>query len=108
MMETILIVDDDADCRLLLQKPDILLLDEPTNHLDLDMRLALSEALLAFDGALVLVSHDRHLLRVTCDQLVLVHGETSAMTWLRDQTHLELPEVEAVIPESGRWQEWHL
>ncbi|WP_295881681.1 ATP-binding cassette domain-containing protein [uncultured Thiohalocapsa sp.] len=54
------------------QRPNLLLLDEPTNHLDLDMRLALSEALLGFDGALVLVSHDRHLLRVTCDTLLLV------------------------------------
>ena len=56
------------------QRPNLLLLDEPTNHLDLDMRLALSEALLGFDGALVLVSHDRHLLRVTCDTLLLVDG----------------------------------
>jgi ATP-binding cassette subfamily F protein 3 len=54
------------------QRPSLLLLDEPTNHLDLDMRLALSEALLGFGGALVLVSHDRHLLRVTCDTLLLV------------------------------------
>ncbi len=54
------------------QRPSLLLLDEPTNHLDLDMRLALSEALLGFDGALVLVSHDRHLLRTTCDTLLLV------------------------------------
>jgi ATP-binding cassette subfamily F protein 3 len=56
------------------QRPNLLLLDEPTNHLDLDMRLALSEALLDFSGALVLVSHDRHLLRVTCDTLLLVDG----------------------------------
>jgi ATP-binding cassette, subfamily F, member 3 len=56
------------------QRPNLLLLDEPTNHLDLDMRLALSEALLGFGGALVLVSHDRHLLRVTCDTLLLVNG----------------------------------
>ena len=56
------------------QRPNLLLLDEPTNHLDLDMRLALSEALLGFEGALVLVSHDRHLLRVTCDTLLLVDG----------------------------------
>ncbi|NBC12199.1 MAG: ATP-binding cassette domain-containing protein [Gammaproteobacteria bacterium] len=56
------------------QRPNLLLLDEPTNHLDLDMRLALSEALLGFGGALVLVSHDRHLLRVTCDTLLLVDG----------------------------------
>jgi ATP-binding cassette subfamily F protein 3 len=60
------------------QRPNLLLLDEPTNHLDLDMRLALSEALLGFDGALVLVSHDRHLLRVTCDTLLLVDAGTAA------------------------------
>jgi ATP-binding cassette subfamily F protein 3 len=44
-----------------------LLLDEPTNHLDLDMREALADALAGFDGALVLVSHDRHLLGMVCD-----------------------------------------
>ena len=60
------------------QRPNLLLLDEPTNHLDLDMRLALSEALLGFDGALVLVSHDRHLLRVTCDTLLLVDAGAAA------------------------------
>ncbi len=59
---------------LVYQKPNLLLLDEPTNHLDLEMRLALAEALQDFAGAMVIVSHDRHLLRVTCDQLVLVHG----------------------------------
>lgn len=52
--------------------PNLLLLDEPTNHLDLDMRYALSTALQAFDGAVVLISHDRHLLRVCCDKLLLV------------------------------------
>ena len=55
-------------------RPNLLLLDEPTNHLDLEMRLALAEALQGFDGALVLVSHDRHLLRVTADTLLLVDG----------------------------------
>jgi len=48
-------------------KPNLLLLDEPTNHLDLEMREALADALAGFDGALVLVSHDRHLLGMVCD-----------------------------------------
>jgi ATP-binding cassette subfamily F protein 3 len=55
-------------------RPNLLLLDEPTNHLDLEMREALGEALQDFEGALVVVSHDRHLLRVTVDQLLLVDG----------------------------------
>ena len=59
---------------LIRQRPNLLLLDEPTNHLDLDMRQALAEALQDYEGALVLVSHDRHLLRVTTDELLLVDG----------------------------------
>lgn len=55
------------------QKPNLLLLDEPTNHLDLEMCHALTVALQAFNGAVILVSHDRHLLRNTVDQLLLVH-----------------------------------
>ena len=55
------------------QKPNLLVLDEPTNHLDLDMRHALEVALQAYQGALILVSHDRHLLRNTVDELLLVH-----------------------------------
>lgn len=54
------------------QRPNLLLLDEPTNHLDLDMREALVQALQAFDGALVLVSHDRHLLASCIDEFWLV------------------------------------
>ncbi|OED43773.1 ABC transporter ATP-binding protein [Endozoicomonas sp. (ex Bugula neritina AB1)] len=55
------------------QKPNLLLLDEPTNHLDLDMRLALTLALQSFEGAMILVSHDRNLIKSTTDELFLVH-----------------------------------
>jgi ATP-binding cassette subfamily F protein 3 len=57
---------------IIWKRPNLLLLDEPTNHLDLDMREALTLALQEFEGALVLVSHDRHLLRTTTDTLMLV------------------------------------
>ncbi|MGZ8227686.1 MAG: ATP-binding cassette domain-containing protein [Methylococcaceae bacterium] len=57
---------------LVYQNPNLLLLDEPTNHLDLEMRHALSVALQDFQGAMIVVSHDRHLLRSVTDQLLLV------------------------------------
>ena len=55
------------------QRPNLLVLDEPTNHLDLDMRHAMEVALQAYEGALILVSHDRHMLRNTVEELLLVH-----------------------------------
>ena len=54
------------------QKPNLLLLDEPTNHLDLEMRHALTVAMQEFEGAMIIVSHDRHLLRTVTDNLFLV------------------------------------
>ena len=60
------------------QRPNLLLLDEPTNHLDLATREALSVALNEFEGAMILVSHDRALLRVVCDEFWLVaHGRVT-------------------------------
>ena len=55
------------------QRPNVLVLDEPTNHLDLQMRQALTMALQGFEGAVVLVSHDRELIANVCDELYLVH-----------------------------------
>ena len=57
---------------IIWSRPNLLLLDEPTNHLDLEMRLALNQALQGFEGSVILVSHDRHLLRSVCDDLWLV------------------------------------
>jgi ATP-binding cassette subfamily F protein 3 len=57
---------------LVARRPNLLLLDEPTNHLDIDMRQALTIALQSFDGGLVVVSHDRHLIKSAADTLLLV------------------------------------
>lgn len=63
---------------LVYQKPNLLLLDEPTNHLDLEMRHALVMALQGFEGAMVTVSHDRHMLKNTADEYYLVdNGEVT-------------------------------
>lgn len=76
------------------QKPNLLLLDEPTNHLDLEMCHALTMALQEFEGAVIVVSHDRHLLRNTVDQFLLIaHGRADTFDgdlddysrWLIDQ-----------------------
>ncbi len=79
---------------LIRQQPNLLLLDEPTNHLDLEMRQALSLALSDYEGALIVIAHDRHLLRSVCDELLIVHdGRVEEFTetlddyptWLAEQ-----------------------
>ncbi|SKA48998.1 ABC transporter ATP-binding protein [Enterovibrio nigricans] len=86
------------------QKPNLLLLDEPTNHLDLDMRSALTMALQSFEGAMVIVSHDRFLLRATTDDLYLVHDRKVAQfngdlhdyhQWLTEQQRSERRQEQA-------------
>jgi len=62
-----------ALANLVWDKPNLLVLDEPTNHLDMSTREALTMALSTFEGTLILVSHDRYLLRTCCERLVLVH-----------------------------------
>jgi len=89
------------------QRPNLLLLDEPTNHLDLETREALTVALAQFEGTLVLVSHDRHLLRATTDQFLIVSdGKLSTFDgdlddyrdWLF-RTKLAPDEAPAPLPE---------
>ena len=73
------------------QRPNLLLLDEPTNHLDLETREALTVALAQFEGTLVLVSHDRHLLRASSEQLVVVRdGRVEAFDGDLDDYRLAL------------------
>ncbi|WP_116475623.1 ABC transporter ATP-binding protein [Zobellella maritima] len=83
---------------IVYQKPNLLLLDEPTNHLDLDMREALTLALQAFEGAMVIVSHDRHLLRATTDELYLVDsGRVSPFDGDLEDYHRWLLEREKAV-----------
>ena len=72
------------------QRPNVLVLDEPTNHLDLQMRQALTIALQGFQGAVVLVSHDRELIANVCDELFLVHDG-------------QIDEFEGDISDYGKW-----
>ena len=91
------------------QKPHVLLLDEPTNHLDLDMRDALTLALEAYSGAVVLVSHDRSLVRAVADELWLVaDGQAQLLdgdledykNWLEARRCSEAAETKAAVQKA--------
>ncbi|HNN87083.1 MAG: ATP-binding cassette domain-containing protein [Pseudomonadales bacterium] len=82
------------------QRPNLLLLDEPTNHLDLEMREALTEALLGYGGALVVISHDRHLLRNSVDEFWRVHdGAVTEFDGTLEDYHKQLHKPSAAVAE---------
>src|SRR5690606_13797736 len=72
------------------RKPNLLLLDEPPNHLDLDMRLALTLALQEFEGAVLVVSHDRHLLKSTTDEFLLVADGRDRKSTRLNSSHVKI------------------
>ena len=89
------------------RQPNVLLLDEPTNHLDLEMREALAEALSVFEGAIVMVSHDRHLIGLVCETFWRVHdgvvepfdGDLDAYAaWLRSRPGSEPAKADKAKP----------
>lgn len=86
------------------QAPNLLLLDEPTNHLDMDMREALALALQSYTGAMILVSHDRHLIRTTTDELLLIydHKLTRFQGDLDDYKEVLLNKGEIKIDSGGK------
>lgn len=85
------------------QKPNLLLLDEPTNHLDLEMRHALTMAMQEYEGAMIIVSHDRHLLRTVTDKFFLVdHGKVVPFDGTLDDYRLWLgQQSKSTLAESG-------
>jgi ATP-binding cassette subfamily F protein 3 len=92
-------------------RPNLMLLDEPTNHLDLEMRQALAVALQDYAGAVVLVSHDRHLLRTVADEFVVVHqGRATPFDgdledyakWLDETGAAPAPQQQAQTSESRK------
>ncbi len=96
---------------LVYQKPNLLLLDEPTNHLDMQMRQAITAALQDFEGSLVIVAHDRYLLRLVTDELWLV--DAGAVTrfdgdlddyvrWLNERQRNAAARPAGTSPESAR------
>ena len=100
---------------LIRTRPNLLLLDEPTNHLDLEMREALTFALQDYEGGMVFVSHDRHLLRTCADELLLVaDGKVSEFdgdlddyaAWLASQRNAEkAPEPDVAAEKNERLQQ---